>query len=123
MPRLTYFVRRKPFRCGKALSGCTDALKRHIHFNGSFPCTQVSAIYALVSGIVAQICKMPASLRIFFRIQQQNSAAARGFFAARNFCERTCVGGYCFRDGMAVDELPFAAAVDQSGFAQNFQVV
>ena len=51
------------------------------------------------------------------------SAAACCLFAARDSCERPRVGCDGFRDGLAIDELPFAVAGDELSFAQNFEMV
>jgi hypothetical protein len=123
VPRLINFVRRKPFQSGQALYGGTAALKRHIHCNGSFRSAQVRAIHTPIGGGAGQMYDFPINLAIIFQIQLQDSAAARRFFAACDFCERPCIGGDGFRNGLAVYELPFAAAFDQPGFAQNFEVV
>jgi hypothetical protein len=40
----------------------------------------------------------------------------------RDFRERPRVGVDGFGDGLAIDELPFAAAGDQPSFAQNFEM-
>ncbi len=45
------------------------------------------------------------------------------FLAARDSRERPRVGCDGFRDGPAIDELPFAVAGDQPGFAQNLEMV
>ena len=48
---------------------------------------------------------------------------ACGLLAARDFRERPRVGYDGFGDGLAIDELPFAAAGDQPGFAQNLEMM
>src|SRR5437870_13556728 len=48
---------------------------------------------------------------------------ACGLLAARDFGDRPRVGYDGFGDGLAIDELPFAAAGDQPGFAQNLEMV
>jgi hypothetical protein len=47
----------------------------------------------------------------------------RRFPSAGDFCERASVRLDGFRNGLAVNELSFAAAGDQPGFAQNLQVM
>jgi hypothetical protein len=51
------------------------------------------------------------------------SASAYCSPAARDFRERPRIGRDGFGDGLAVDELPFAAAGDEPGFAQNLEMV
>jgi hypothetical protein len=53
----------------------------------------------------------------------RESAAAGCFSSTRDFCERLRVACDGFGDGLAIDELPFAAAGDQPGFAQNLEMV
>jgi hypothetical protein len=53
----------------------------------------------------------------------RDSAAASCFFASRDFCERPCVSSYGFWNSAAMDELPSATAGDQSGFAQDLEMV
>src|SRR5260370_5892157 len=45
------------------------------------------------------------------------------FLAVRYFREGPQVSFDGFRDGLAVDELPLAAAGDQPGFAENLEMV
>src|SRR5712692_10344219 len=53
----------------------------------------------------------------------RESAAACCFLSTRDCCERPRVGCNGFGDGLVIDELPFAAAGDQPGFAQNLEMV
>src|SRR5947209_926635 len=53
----------------------------------------------------------------------RKSATACGLLAARDFRQRPRVGYDGFGDSLAIDELPFAAAGDQPGFAQNLEMV
>src|SRR5271167_3471773 len=53
----------------------------------------------------------------------RESATACRLFTARDLRERPRVGRDGFRNGLAIDELPFALAGDQPGFAQNLKVV
>src|SRR5712671_4696344 len=62
-------------------------------------------------------------MQILYTNHVPNSAAARHLLPARNFRERLRVGCDGLGDGSAVDELPFAVADDQAGFAQNFQMM
>src|SRR5260370_38776071 len=52
-----------------------------------------------------------------------DESTTRRFLASGDACERArvCLDG--FGDGLAVNKLPFAAASDQAGFAQNLQVM
>jgi hypothetical protein len=51
------------------------------------------------------------------------SSAARRFPSAGDFCERACISFDGFRNSLAVNKLTFAAAGDQSGVAQNLQMM
>ena len=53
----------------------------------------------------------------------RESATARCLLAAPDFRERPRVGCDGFGHGLAIDELPFAAAGDQPSFAQDFEMV
>ena len=59
-------------------------------------------------------------MKHFSGIQRRRCAR---FLSSRDFRERPGIGADGFRDGLAVDKLPFAAAGDQARFAQNFQMV
>src|SRR5208282_1453485 len=51
------------------------------------------------------------------------SRARRGLFAGGDFCEGLGVGCAPFRHGLAIYELALAAAIDQAGFVQDFEVM
>ena len=51
------------------------------------------------------------------------STVAYRFHASCDFRERASVGCDGFRNGLAVDELPFAAADDEFGLAENLEMV
>jgi hypothetical protein len=53
----------------------------------------------------------------------QKSRAARRFPSAGDFCERACVRFDGFRNSLAINKLSFAATDDQSGVAQNLQMM
>jgi len=55
--------------------------------------------------------------------RQNESATACCCLAARDFRECLSVGCDGFGDGLAIDELPFAAAGDEPGFAENLEMV
>src|ERR1700674_60097 len=55
--------------------------------------------------------------------KSQESPVTRRFLAAGDFCKRARVRFDGFRNSLAVNKLSFAAAGDQSGFAQNLQMV
>ena len=51
------------------------------------------------------------------------STAPNRLLAAPDFQERPRVRSDGFRDGVAIDELPFAAADDKPSFGQNLEMV
>ena len=51
------------------------------------------------------------------------SAAAGWLIAARDFCERPSIGCDGVAEGLAIDELAFAAAGDEFGLAENLEMV
>src|SRR5260370_27040143 len=53
----------------------------------------------------------------------QELSAARRFLSTGNSCECPSVRFNGFRNRLTVNKLPFAAAGDESGFAENFQVM
>jgi len=86
----------------------------------------------------AHMCRLPdtarnrrnrpraAAILRFFKKSYRlicESAAACGLLAAPDFQERPRVGCDGFRNGSAINELPFAAAGDEPSFAQNLEMV
>src|SRR6266513_4141875 len=55
--------------------------------------------------------------------ESKDSAATRGFLAASDFHERAGIRFDGLRHSLTVNKLPLAVAGDQSGFAENLQVM
>src|SRR5258707_11754693 len=78
------------------------------------------------SAKIASFCRRVASkfrFSGFLLTKLSESTAAFCFLATRHFRQRLRVGCDGFGDGLAIDKLPFAAAGDQPGVAQNLEVV
>jgi hypothetical protein len=112
---------RRPFQSGKALSGSRAHKDTTITVAAVFdarkwgkpasePCPRD------VVGARSAAADAPTAGR-------RDSAGARDFLALRDFRESARIGIYGFGDGPAKDKVPFAAAGDQSGLAQNLEMV
>jgi hypothetical protein len=103
----------------------TDAHPCGIDSGGSPVASKLVAVrpdsYGPERHLDAQGVKSPG--RVCSAHHLSESATACRFPAASDFRERPCVSCDGFRHGLAIDELPFAAALDQPGFAQNLQMV
>src|SRR5216683_1172325 len=56
-------------------------------------------------------------------MHQIQSTPPPPFHASRDFRKRASVGCDGFRNGLVIDELPFAAADDEFGLAENLEMV